>query len=193
MRGYKAGGILPNPSLLAGLLGLQPMTVNQHIEALERKGLLEVQRMGKGRARILTFTLEGKLFANLGIPLLGSIQAGPLSTAAQEVRGLVRLPGKPGYFALEIVGKSMAPWLNPKDIAIIKSEPLSYKGQVAVVRVHDETTFKKVYPSGKKLRLESINPDYAPFTVPADEVEVKAVYSSHFSGELVAEMLEVLM
>lgn len=190
---YLKSGVLPYPLELARELKLDRKGVLQHLNALQDKGLLEIEPRGRGLPAVLSFTLTGKLKANLGIPLLGTIQAGPLSTATQEVRGMIRLPGKPGYFALEINGESMSPWLQSKDIAIVKSESLSYQGQVAVVRYHDETTFKKVYPVDHKLRLESINPDYPSFTVPADEVEVKAVYSSHFGGELAKELLEVFM
>lgn len=193
IREYRRLGVFPNPAALAGLLRLHPTTVNQHVEALEHKGLLETKSLGKGRARLLWLTLEGKLEASLGIPLLGRIQAGPLSTATQEIRGLIRLPGKPGYFGLEISGQSMSPWLQPGDITIVKNEPLSFSGQVAVVRHHDETTLKRVFNKGRKLRLESVNPEFAPFTLAADEAEVQAVYSSHFGGELTEELLEVFM
>lgn len=193
LRYQRGQGRLPLASELSEATKLHITTVIHHLEGLQVAGLVELSPRGRGRALGLSLTLQGRLEAGIGIPLLGSIQAGPLSVATQEVRGFIRLPGKPGYFGLEIAGLSMAPWLQPKDISIIKSEPLSYRGQVAVVRYHDETTFKKVFPKGRKLHLGSINPDYPPFTLPADEVEVKAVYSSHFSGELVKELLEVFM
>lgn len=193
LRYRQQSGNLPLANDLSRITKLHLTTVLQHLEALQTKGLLELNSRGRGRSMELGLTLQGRLEAHLGIPLLGKIQAGPLSSANQEVRGLIQLPSKPGHFALEIVGFSMSPWLQPQDIAIVKSEPLSFTGQVAVVQYHDETTLKKVFPRIRKLRLESVNPDYPPFTLPADEVEVKAVYSSHFGGELAKELLEVFM
>lgn len=186
-------GFLPYPLELARMLGLDRKGVLQQLEALERKGLLEIQARGRGLPAVLRLTPQGRLKAGLGIPLLGTVQAGPLGAPNQEVRGIINLPARSGLYGLEIDGLSLAPWLRPKDISIIKAEPLSYAGQVSVVRVHDETTFKKVYPKGRKLRLESVNPDFAPFVVPADEVEVQGVYCSHFGGELTQELLEVFM
>lgn len=184
---------MPLASEVSALTKLHITTVIHHLQGLQLAGLLELKPRGRGKALGVNLTLQGRLEGNIGIPLLGSIQAGPLNTAIQEVRGLIRLPNKAGYFGLEITGQSMAPWLNPKDIAIIKSETLSFQGQVAVVRYHDEATFKKVFWKGNTLRLESINTDFAPFALPTEEVEVKAVYSSHISGELVKELLEVFM
>jgi len=90
---------------LAGESSLVPT-----LESIQRKGYLTIHRRGQGQNRFLELTAQGIAEAQgvaqwPGLPVLGSIPAGPLQEAVQEALDFVN-PGnalrwKPGdYFRL---------------------------------------------------------------------------------------------
>ena len=48
---------------------------------LQSKGFLLIEQPGKGKQRRFELTAQGKAITGLGIPVLGSIPAGPLQEA----------------------------------------------------------------------------------------------------------------
>jgi repressor LexA len=193
LRQRQRSGTLPLANDLSRLIKLHVTTVLQHLEALQSKGLLEINSRGRGRSMELGLTLQGRLEAGIGIPLLGEIAAGPLTVSTQRIEGVLNLPGKPGRFGLWVRGHSMESRLMPRDVVLVQAAATPQVGQVAAVRLGEETTLKRVRLKGSKMILESFNPRYSPIELPADEVEVQGVYHSHLAGELVKELLEVFM
>ena len=65
------------------------------------------------------------------------------------------------YLALRVKGDSMAPKISEGDVAIIRQQPTVENGQIAAVRVADDTaTLKKFYQNGSQVTLVPLNPDY---------------------------------
>lgn len=185
-------GLSPTAHDLTKTLGLRPQSLRQHLEALERKGLLRLHPGGHGRPTHLELTLEGRLLAGLAIPLVGRIPAGPLDLAFEEAEGLLALPGKPGFFALVVEGDSMAEYLLEGDVVVVERGPKPRPGEVAAVLHEGRTTLKYIYPKGKRVVLKPHNPAYPTLELPAEEVEVQGVFRFLLRGQEALEKLRLL-
>src|SRR5687768_4178287 len=80
-------GIAPVVAELAKAMGYAGQSsVTPMLEALQRKGLIEIHGGRRGRQRQLLLTAQGKVLAGqVGLPIVGSIAAGPLSESLQQV------------------------------------------------------------------------------------------------------------
>jgi repressor LexA len=186
-------GRMPSVPELSAALGYSYQALRQHLGELERKGLLEVVSRGQGRTSEIVPTLQGKSLLGLGIPLLGQIAAGRLEDAAQDLRGLLALPSKPGFYALVVEGDSMADYLVENDIVIVRATSEFRQGQITAVYYQGRTTLKYVYRKGARAELRAHNPSYPPIVLPARELQVQGVYDSLIRGGLISELLEVVM
>jgi repressor LexA len=193
LREYHKSGAMPYPYDLTAALKMAPQSLHQHLQALERKGLLEIHSRGRGGPTSLRFTLEGKRLAGVGIPLLGSITAGSLSDATQEYRGLIALPGKPGEYGIVVEGDSMAEYLLENDWVVVK-EGLEPKPKEIVAVYHQgKTTLKYLSQKGKQVILEPHNKTYPTLELPASEVKVQGVFQYMLRGKGKEQLLEVTM
>jgi len=137
-------GLSPTAHDLTRALGIRPQSLRQHLEALERKGLLRLHPTGHGRPTHLELTPAGRLLLGLSIPLVGSIPAGPLEASSEELAGLIALPGRPGLYALVVEGDSMAEYLLEGDVVVEKG-PRPRPGEIAALLHEGKTTLKYVY------------------------------------------------
>ncbi|WP_243094898.1 LexA family protein [Thermus thalpophilus] len=185
-------GFSPTAHDLTRLLGLRPQTLRQHLEALQKKGLLRLYPGGHGRPTHLELTPEGLLLAGTAIPLVGRIPAGPLEEAWEEVEGLLALPGRPGLFALVVEGDSMAEYLLEGDVVVVERGPKPRRGEVAAVFHEGRTTLKYVYLEGEEVVLKPHNPAYPTVRLPAREVEVQGVFRFLLRGREALEALAIL-
>jgi repressor LexA len=123
----------------------------------------------------------------ISIPFLGYIAAG-------EPMPVNPLPGLPDaetveinqalfgrdtddLFALEVEGESMIDALiDDGDIVVFrKHQDRVEPGQMAAVwlKSNGETTLKKIYYEGQRIKLQPANPTMEPIYVPADDVEIQ--------------------
>lgn len=133
-------------------------TVQDQVEALRRKGVLEKENM---------ISRGLKLATGLGeIPILGRVHAGPLHLALENVEG--HLPASRGmspsmHFALKVRGDSMIDaGILEGDRIIVRMQPVANEGDIVVARVDDETTVKRYRTRNGKKTLEPANPRYQP-------------------------------
>ncbi len=85
----------------------------------------------------------------------------------------------PRAFAVTIVGNSMEPRHHEGDVATLTpSEPLRQNDKV-IANLKDQGVVFKLYSrSGNTIRLSSLNPAYAPYEVPVEEIVwIYPVYS----------------
>ena len=122
----------------------------------------------------------------VAVPLMGTVAAGapfPLPTAeswAEEAQETIELPqaiaGRgDNVYALRVKGDSMIDALiGDGDMVIMEATHSVENGQMAAVRLklEEETTLKRFYAEGSTVRLQPANTQMAPFTLPADNVEV---------------------
>lgn len=101
------------------------------------------------------------------IPVLGTVAAGIPITAEEniidweEISSNVAMEGD--FFALQITGDSMLPYIAPGDIVIVKQTPVVRSGAVAIVLVNgDEGTCKKVFFRDNGIELRAYNTDVFP-------------------------------
>lgn len=193
VRHHQQSGTMPTARDLTGLLKMTRQSLGQHLDALASKGLIDLERRGSGKPVLVSFTAKGKVLARMGIPLLGSIAAGPLGEAQSEYRGLLALPTKPGYFALSVEGDSMADYFVEGDVVIVFGTHEVSRGQIAAVHHQGKTTLKYVYPRGRTIELKPHNPRHPELKLPASEVQIQGVYHSMIRGKLIGELLEVDM
>ena len=185
-------GLTPTAHDLTRALGLRPQSLRQHLEALERKGLLRLYPGGHGRPTHLELTPEGRLLGGLAIPLVGRIPAGPLEANREEVEGLLLLPGKPHLFALVVEGDSMAEYLLEGDVVVVERGAQPRPGEVAALLHEGRTTLKYVYPKGDRVVLKPHNPAYPTLELPAGEVEIQGVFRFLLRGQEALERLGLL-
>ncbi len=154
---------------------------------LEEEGYVRVEG---ARARGVRLTERGWEVAGR-VPLLGRIAAGR-GLEAVPVEGedyslptelLFPRSGRRRY-ALRAVGQSMTgAGIEDGDILVIEEDEGPADGEivVALLRGGEETTVKRLYREGEKVRLRPENGDHEDLVVPAGEAEIqgRVVYVVH--------------
>ncbi len=158
--------------------------VNYNLDRLEHEGLLERDR-GYSRGLRLSEVSE-KFFAPpdeslevISIPLVGVIVAGePIPVPASDfslmgveetvelTRGIIGEPDE--LFALHVKGDSMIDALvNDGDIVIMRQARRVENGEMAAVWLpeREETTLKRVFWEGGRVRLQPANPTMDPIYI----------------------------
>ncbi len=180
----KREGRVPTPIYVANLLGIARPTIGEHLEALERVGLIERRSLGSGRSPDLRLTLTGQFETGLLVPVLGTIPAGPPLEAVEDRVGFLALPNRPGCFALQVEGESMSELILPGDVVLLDSRIEPRSGEVCAVRVGDDATLKHVDLRGSRATLRPHNPAFEPITVPRSKIHVDGVLRSLYRGDL---------
>ncbi|MGP1310652.1 MAG: helix-turn-helix domain-containing protein [Phycisphaerales bacterium] len=119
------------------------------------------------------------------VPLINRVVAGypteftDLDYPARIADEYVAVPEvhDPDAFAARVVGESMLPDYREGDIVVFSPERAAAAGDDCFVRLERdaETTFKRVYfesdeHAGERIRLQPLNPAFAPRTLPREEV-----------------------
>lgn len=170
---------------LAERFGISRETVREHLDAIARKGYLEIKSRGRGRNPTVRLL-------HTGVPVVGHIAAGPLSEALEYPEGYLRLPTYPGKFGLRVQGDSMADAIQHGDVVLLKKRPHK-SGEVCAVRVdRSEATLKYLdlyvnHPATVLLRPH--NPEYPNTEVEADRVVVDGVFVGLLRGEVIDELM----
>ena len=180
-------GQLPELSQFARELGVHYVSLKQHLEALASKGYLVFESRGRGRSPLLELPAE-----LTGVPVLGSIPAGPLSEAIPEAESFLPLSGFYGdHFALRVAGDSMADLIQDGDIVLFKQRLPLRSGEICAVRVEgSEVTLKYLDWLGDgSYALRPHNPLYPTVQVGADALVIEGVYQGLLRGEVLSSLL----
>jgi repressor LexA len=159
--------------------------VKYNLDALERKGFIERDREISRGIR-LAGDLANSVADLIQVPLLGRIAAGaPIPVPDAEfspfgydttvglTRDIVKDPAT--TYALEVQGDSMIDALiNDGDIVLMRHQERVENGELAAVWLRDEeeTTLKRFYLEGNRVRLQPANPTMGPMFYPAEDVEI---------------------
>src|SRR6266700_7691934 len=163
-------------------LGLSSLaTVHKHISNLEKKGLLsrDYNRSRsidllppKGRLKLAMSVNTGMV-----LPLVGRIAAGQPIEAVQhqETISLSDFVRSKEVFVLEVRGESMQDeHIMDGDYVLVEKTKVARNGELVVALVNgDETTLKRFYKEGEKIRLQPSNANMQPIIVPATAVELQ--------------------
>ena len=157
--------------------------VDYNLKRLEEKGLIRRDREVSRAIELLNGHGERRR-RTVQVPLLGPIAAGiPIPTHPDSVAPLdiieltdEQVRGKANLYALRVQGTSMIDALiNDGDIVILEPRQTADPGEVVAVWIVDraETTLKKYYPEGRKVRLQPMNSTMAPIMEDAANVQVQ--------------------
>jgi len=146
-------------------------TARRHLENLVAEGKL---RREPGRAR--GYSLAEETGGVILVPILGRVQAGPLTTAIEDPDGYLPVSmerNKGELFALRVKGESMVgAGILPGDIAIVRRQPTAESGDIVVAMVEDEATLKRLIVRQGHMELRAENPAYPPITVSPHELTI---------------------
>ncbi|MGC4106119.1 MAG: transcriptional repressor LexA [Thermomicrobiales bacterium] len=159
--------------------------VDYNLKVLEERNLIRRNR-NISRGIELVGRVPGR--SNLvSIPVLGQIAAGIPIASGQDLEGseaadmielspdLVKASGG-DVFALRVKGLSMIDALiNDGDIVVLKRQSTCENGETVAVWLEDEkeTTLKKFYREGERVRLQPANMTMDPIYTRADNVQVQ--------------------
>jgi len=165
-------GYPPTLREIAAHLGISgTLGVSKHLAALERKGYLQ-RHAGSSRGLSLTLLSSGGR-----LPIVGSVPAGSLQPAREEIEGYFCLDSqqvREGDFLLRVHGNSMieAGILNG-DLAQIRPAATANDGDVVVVLVGEEATLKRFFHEGERIRLQPENRTMEPIYIGPHDDEVR--------------------
>jgi repressor LexA len=155
-------------------------TVHKHISNLEKKGLLKRENNRSRSIDVLPVRSRARKAlqaAATTFPLLGRIAAGrPVETFENpETISLDDITRQREVFVLEVRGDSMQDeHIVDGDYVMVEKSKTARNGDIVVALVDgSETTLKRFYREGDKIRLQPSNAAMAPIMVPAQAVQVQ--------------------
>ena len=172
---------------LARALGISRQGVRAQLLALERKGLVALDKRPR-HGTLIRLTDQGRRAAGVSLPVLGEIAAGPPVFAegvaeayAERIADL--LPVEPGDFLLRVRGDSMVGLgIRPGDYVVVRpfeAEPTSGSVVVALLPGEETATLKRYYRKGNRVILRSENPAYPDLEFSPEEVRVQGEVVAH--------------
>lgn len=160
--------------------------VNYNLDALQRSGFIYRDRTVSRGIRLVEGLSELTGAANLiKVPLLGRIAAGaPIEVpegAYDRDIDTVELsrdfvPDDEDIYALKVQGTSMIDaFINDGDIVVMRHTNTANNGDMVAAWLTDqeETTLKRFYHEGDRVRLQPENQTMDPIYVDSDKVEVQ--------------------
>lgn len=171
------------PEIAAHFGYSDPSPAYQHLQLIEKKGYLRIERMGRKSPLRITLTRLGEQLTGQHWPLLGSIPAGPLEMELGEEEAQVAkvedlLPMiRPGDYFLKVDGDSMVnAGIEEGMTVLLRPGQRPREGEICAVWVEGEGgTLKRVYVERNQVRLVPENDRYSPMTYPADQVRIQGV------------------
>lgn len=154
-------------------------TVLRYLQWLEEGGDIE-RRPGARGIKILRAQKGG--LETVSVPLVGTVAAGPLTVAEENIEGWLRLPKttlKPSsakFFLLRVRGDSMnratvnGDRIESGDLILVRQQPVAEPGEIVVALIDGEATTKRLQRGSNYfvLRPESTNPAHKPIMVDGD-------------------------
>ncbi len=158
---------------LAKYLGVSNTTINNWVKGYKMPRMDKIDKICSffsiNRSELLEeYSSKTKQIKGIKIPILGRVVAGIPIEAITDIDGYEEITPKlaatGSFFALHIKGDSMAPYMLPNDIVIVRCQEDVDCGNIAIILVNgDEATVKKVQKSKEGITLIGMNPSvYAP-------------------------------
>jgi repressor LexA len=162
-----SNGYAPSIRDVAGRFECSVKGAYDHVVALEKKGLIE---RSKNRSRSILVATRGKkelsIAEPLRVPIYGSIAAGVMTYADQQVEDYITMPvdngmGEDKCFALRVKGDSMInAGIREGDIVVFREQQTAQTGDIVAAMVDDEATIKFFFSQGGRAVLKAANPLY---------------------------------
>lgn len=159
--------------------------VDYNLKVLEERNLIrrnrnisrgiEVVGRTTGRTGMVSIPVIGQIAAGQPIPVPDSFSDADVLSMIEVSQNLAPNNGQQ-LFALRVKGHSMIDALiNDGDIVILKQQVTCENGETVAVWLNDEreTTLKKFYVDGEKVRLQPANVTMDPIYTDAANVEIQ--------------------
>ena len=173
-------GYSPSFEEIGNGLGLSSLaTVHKHVSNLEKKGLL---RRDYNRSRSIDLLpprgrMKQTMSVPLSLPLLGRIAAGQPIEAMEnpESISLHDFTGSKDVFVLQVRGDSMQDEaILDGDYVLVEKAQTARNGEIVVALLDgSETTLKRFYQEGDRIRLQPSNAAMPPIMAPAAAVRLQ--------------------
>ena len=156
-------GCPPTRAEIAHTLGFRsPNAAEDHLRALERKGVIELVAGSSRGIRLLQ--------EDFGLPVVGRVAAGEPILAEQHIEDYCQLESdtfRPrADYLLRVHGDSMQNvGILDGDLLAVHRTTQAENGQIVVARIEDEVTVKRFRQRGAIVRLLPENPDYEPIRI----------------------------
>jgi repressor LexA len=136
-------GRAPSYREIAAHLGVTVRAAYQHVQALERKGIVARTRHHRG------LRLNPEYAPPAGLPIIGRVAAGTPILAVENIEGYLEidrlLEDRAPLFALRVKGDSMVDrQIHEGDYVIVRAQPWVEHGEIGVVVIDEEATVKTV-------------------------------------------------
>jgi len=174
-------GYSPSFEEIGEALGLSSLaTVHKHVSNLEGKGLLKRDYNRSRSIDVIPMRGKTKTAADESrheLPLMGRIAAGrPIEQVAQpETISLTDFTKAKDVFVLQVTGESMQDeHIVDGDYVLVEKAQTARNGEIVVALVNgSDTTLKRFYKEGDKIRLQPSNAAMEPIMVPASAVQIQ--------------------
>ncbi len=149
--------------------------VLRHLEALEKKGFI---RRATGSSRGIVLLGRSR---SSSLPLVGSVAAGPLSEALEDIEGYLMVDPSlvhgDGCFALRVRGDSMIEaQILSGDLAIVRPQSDVVNGDIVVAMIDGEATLKRYFrETDGSVRLQPENSVLLPIILRPEDGELRIV------------------
>jgi repressor LexA len=160
-------GLPPTRAEIARALGFRsPNAAEEHLQALARKGVIELVPGTSRGIRVLQRDDD----EHQGLPVVGRVAAGHPILAEEHIEDRMSLDARlfqpRADYLLRVHGQSMrdAGILNGDLLAVHRTKEASI-GQIVVARIDNEVTVKRWSRSGHIVRLLPANLDFHPIEV----------------------------
>ena len=164
--------------------------VDYNLKALEARGQIrrnskisrgiELVNRGGGRRNVVAIPVIGQIAAGLPIPVPGDLEGSDATESVELGSDLVPNSGQ-GLFALRVKGHSMVDALiNDGDVVVLRQQETCENGETVAVWLKDEreTTLKRFYLEGDRVRLQPANSTMEPIYTSPDNVEIQGRFIS---------------
>ena len=168
-------GYPPSQREIAGHLKVSgTLPVMKHLGALERKGYIRRDNVNRG------ITLRTPHSRPVSLPIVGTVRAGQLSTAIEDIQGYfsvdqMAVKGTDCFF-LKVSGDSMiTAGILDGDLALVRPQQTADNKDTVVAMVDGEATVKWFHKEQDHIRLQPANPFMKPILIYPEDGEVTIV------------------
>ena len=170
-----SNGYPPSQREIAGHLNVSgTLPVMKHLDALERKGYIKRENVNRG------ISLKISNSRPVSLPIVGTVRAGQLSTAIEDIQGYFSVDQMAvkgaGCFFLKVSGDSMInAGILDGDLALVRPQAIADNKDTVVAMVDGEATVKWFYKEQDHIRLQPANPNMSPILIRPEDGEVTIV------------------